>query len=184
MSTHCFKSDNPLSATSILFFPSKSNGFVTTATVNIPRSFAALAITGAAPEPVPPPIPVVINNIFTSANSDKISSIDSSADFLPISESDPAPSPKVKFLPNCICLLVRLLDKAWPSVFATINSIFSTFALIIVLTAFPPAPPMPITDIFGSVSFIFSGIVILSDIVFSFVVELILFLAHKFSSNQ
>ena len=41
-----------------------------------------------------------------------ISSIDSSAAFLPVSASEPAPRPNVIFLPSWIFLVVRLLDKA------------------------------------------------------------------------
>ena len=41
--------------------PSKSNGLVTTPTVKMPSSRAARAITGAAPVPVPPPMPAVTN---------------------------------------------------------------------------------------------------------------------------
>src|SRR5262249_9163680 len=37
--------------------PSKSNGLVTTPTVRAPAARACLATTGAAPVPVPPPIP-------------------------------------------------------------------------------------------------------------------------------
>ena len=44
--------------------PSCSNGRVTTATVRIPSSRAISATTGAAPVPVPPPIPVVMNSIL------------------------------------------------------------------------------------------------------------------------
>ena len=40
-------------------WPSKWNGLVTTPTVRMPRSRAVLAITGAAPVPVPPPMPAV-----------------------------------------------------------------------------------------------------------------------------
>jgi hypothetical protein len=38
---------------------SKWNGLVTTPTVRMPISRAALAMTGAAPVPVPPPMPAV-----------------------------------------------------------------------------------------------------------------------------
>mmetsp|Transcript_1984 Transcript_1984/g.4085 ORF Transcript_1984/g.4085 Transcript_1984/m.4085 type:complete len:207 (+) Transcript_1984:1385-2005(+) len=43
--------------------PSNVNGNVTTPTVKIPISFDRRATTGAAPVPVPPPIPAVINTI-------------------------------------------------------------------------------------------------------------------------
>ena len=44
--------------------PSVLKGIVTMATVRMPNSRAALAITGAAPVPVPPPIPAVMNTIL------------------------------------------------------------------------------------------------------------------------
>ena len=49
---------------SVMILPSIVKGFVTIATVKMPISFAILAITGAAPLPVPPPRPVVMNNKF------------------------------------------------------------------------------------------------------------------------
>ena len=63
VSTDCCSSFIPSSAKRILFLPSNWNGLVTHPTVRIPLSLAALAITGAAPVPVPPPIPAVTNNI-------------------------------------------------------------------------------------------------------------------------
>ena len=74
---------------------------VTMPTVRIPISFATWAITGAAPVPVPPPIPAVINTILVFL--DKISlicSISSIAAFLPTSGIEPAPLPLVRLLPN------------------------------------------------------------------------------------
>ncbi len=44
--------------------PSYKKGSVTTPTVKIFNSLAALAITCAAPVPVPPPIPAVIKTMF------------------------------------------------------------------------------------------------------------------------
>ena len=43
--------------------PSKSKGLVTTPTVRMPRSRAMRAITGAAPVPVPPPMPAVMKTM-------------------------------------------------------------------------------------------------------------------------
>ena len=43
--------------------PSNLNGRVTTATVRMPRLFAISAMTGAAPVPVPPPMPAVMNSM-------------------------------------------------------------------------------------------------------------------------
>ena len=50
-----------------------SNGFVTTATVRMPSSFATCATIGVAPVPVPPPMPAVMNSMsapsMTSTNA-------------------------------------------------------------------------------------------------------------------
>src|SRR5205814_8731611 len=48
VSTLSFNSSIPSSAATILLVPSNANGFVTTATVKIPASFAAFAIMGVA----------------------------------------------------------------------------------------------------------------------------------------
>jgi hypothetical protein len=55
VSTSFLSLSMPIRARFILFSPSNLNGFVTTATVNAPLSLHSLAITGAAPVPVPPP---------------------------------------------------------------------------------------------------------------------------------
>ena len=67
--------------------------------------------------------------------------------------------------------------------FAVINSILFTFAFIIVFTAFPPAPPIPITVILGLISLICSGIDKFNVILFSLVVNLF-HINHKFWSNH
>ena len=59
VSTLSTRSAIPCSARSRRFAPSNANGFVTTATVSAPMSFAISAMTGAAPVPVPPPMPAV-----------------------------------------------------------------------------------------------------------------------------
>jgi cell division protein FtsZ len=56
-------SSMPCSAMRIRFSPSIPKGLVTTATVKIPSSLASDATTGAAPVPVPPPRPTVINSM-------------------------------------------------------------------------------------------------------------------------
>mmetsp|Transcript_26315 Transcript_26315/g.40769 ORF Transcript_26315/g.40769 Transcript_26315/m.40769 type:complete len:200 (-) Transcript_26315:384-983(-) len=83
----------------ILRLPSKANGFVTIATVNAPDSFAISATTGAAPLPVPPPIPDVTNTKSAPAHTAAISSRDSSAASLPTSGFPPAPKPLVTVVP-------------------------------------------------------------------------------------
>ena len=56
---------------------------------------AAFAITGAAPVPVPPPIPAVMKHMCAPSRCPTISSIDSSAAAQPTSGFAPAPSPSV-----------------------------------------------------------------------------------------
>ena len=69
--------------------------------VRIPISFAALAITGAAPVPVPPPIPAVMKHIFVPVSKILVrSSRLSFAASRPISGSAPAPSPSVSETPS------------------------------------------------------------------------------------
>ena len=63
-STDLLSFSRPLIACDSLFFPSKLKGIVTIPTVRIPKSLAMSAIIGAAPVPVPPPIPAVINSIL------------------------------------------------------------------------------------------------------------------------
>ena len=62
--------------------PSKPNGLVTTPTVKAPTSFATSATIGAAPDPVPPPIPAVTKTISAPATTcAKIMSKDKDNDF-------------------------------------------------------------------------------------------------------
>jgi hypothetical protein len=66
---------------------------VTIPTVKAQSSFATSATIGAAPVPVPPQSPQVINTISAHSKACLISSLDSSADFLPISGLAPAHKP-------------------------------------------------------------------------------------------
>ena len=124
-------------------------GFVTIPIVRTPRSRAARAITGAAPVPVPPPIPAATNSICAPSICSKISSRLSSADCSPTSGRMPAPRPSVTPLPICTRRSAFESARACASVLATTNSTPSRPALIILLTAFPPAPPTPITTMRG-----------------------------------
>ena len=90
-STFDFNFSNPFSACNAFFLPSNVNGFVTIAIVNIFLDLAISATTGAAPVPVPPPIPAVMKTIFAPSNTFSISSLLSSAAFSPISALPPAP---------------------------------------------------------------------------------------------
>ena len=149
VSTYCWSSSRPFSANFILWVPSKWKGFVTTPTVRIPFSLASLAIIGEAPVPVPPPIPAAMNNIWLPSSISLIPSIASSAAFLPTSGRIPAPRPLVLFMPSWIFFLQFEICSAWASVLAIKNSTPSRFEFIILLTAFPPDPPIPKTVIWG-----------------------------------
>ena len=98
-STFPFRLSTPRSACANLFLPSKVNGFVTTAIVKIPNSFAVPATIEAAPVPVPPPIPAVTNTISAPRKASPISDLLSSAACAPISGFAPAPNPLVIFSP-------------------------------------------------------------------------------------
>ena len=125
--------------------PSKLKGFVTTPTVNAPCSFAILAIIGAAPVPVPPPIPAVTKTISAPFSTFAIESESSIAACSPTSGFPPAPNPPVNFEPIPIFSFAFESFNACKSVFATIKSTFSSPAEIILFTAFDPPPPTPIT---------------------------------------
>ncbi len=86
-------------------------------TVRIPISLAAFAITGAAPVPVPPPIPAVMNTIWVFTPRELIISlIFSSAALRPTSGFEPAPRPSVSSLPICILFGIGLFSNACASV--------------------------------------------------------------------
>ena len=69
VSTFSLSSSVYCSATSLRRTPSKLNGLVTTPTVSAPRSLAISAMTGAAPEPVPPPMPAVMKIMSASLSA-------------------------------------------------------------------------------------------------------------------
>ena len=122
---------------------------VTTPTVRMPISRAALAMIGAAPVPVPPPMPAVMKHMWQPDRRSTISSINSSAAAAPTSGRAPAPSPSVTRAPSWSLLPAWLCWSAWASVLATTNSQPSSAFSIMLLTALPPAPPTPITVIRG-----------------------------------
>ena len=149
VSTYCCSSDRPDSASRIRCAPSKWKGLVTTATVRIPCSRTARAITGAAPVPVPPPMPAVMNTMWLPESWSRISSSASSAAARPTSGRAPAPRPWVMVLPSCTLRSVRPAASACASVLQETNSTPSRCEVIMLLTALPPAPPTPTTVIFG-----------------------------------
>ena len=130
--------------------PSNTNGVVTTATVSAPFCRAISAITGTAPEPVPPPSPAVMTTKSEPATARPIWSVASRAATSPAPASPPVPTPLVMCLP--IATLVRA-DERWrarASVFTTMYSTPLTRARIMASTAFAPPPPTPTTRILRS----------------------------------
>ena len=135
----------PCSARSLRFEPSNWNGFVTTATVSAPMSFAISAMIGAAPVSVPPPIPAVTNTMSASFRASYSFSLSSSADFRPTEGSAPAPRPLVILSPMRILCGASDMRSACASVFTAMNSTPMSSARIIRFTAFDPPPPTPTT---------------------------------------
>ena len=111
-STDFWSSRIPRSALAALLAPSNVKGLVTTATVRMPRSLAIWATTGAAPVPVPPPMPAVMKSMSVLAIASAISSLDSSAAFSPTLGSAPQPKPLVTFSPICILISALLRARA------------------------------------------------------------------------
>ena len=77
-------------------------GLVTTPTVKMSISFARLAMMGAAPPPVPPPKPAVMNTMSAPWRIWSSRSVSSMAALRPISGFAPAPNPLVSFSPTWI----------------------------------------------------------------------------------
>ena len=152
VSTACFKHSIPFKAFVIRAFASKRKGFVTTPTVRIPISLAIFATTGAAPVPVPPPMPQVTNTISAPFNACEISSELSSAAFSPTSGLAPAPSPFVSFSPICMAVGALQNWRACLSVLMPMNSTPAMFSSIMRFTALLPAPPTPTTMILAAFS--------------------------------
>ena len=147
-STYFISSSIPRSAWAIFCSRSNRKGLVTTATVRMFISWAICATTGAAPVPVPPPIPAVMNTISAPFRELAISSLFSSAERCPTSGLLPAPRPRVSFAPIWILVVALELFSAFASVFTAIYSIFLTPAFTMQFRALPPPPPTPITLIF------------------------------------
>ena len=74
---------------------------VTIPTVRISISLASFEITGAAPVPVPPPIPAVIKTILVLVSNIFLKSSKlSTAACSPTSGLAPAPKPSVRLIPS------------------------------------------------------------------------------------
>ena len=135
----------PVCATFIRFPPSSLNGRVTTATVRMFMLFAMSAITGAAPVPVPPPMPAVMNSMSEPSIISAMRSRSSMAASRPISGRAPAPRPRVSAVPICTCTRAVERFSACASVFAQMNSTSRSPLAIMCSTALPPHPPTPMT---------------------------------------
>lgn len=128
--------------------PSKRNGFVTTPTVRQPATLAHSATTGAAPEPVPPPMPATTKTRSAPRTIALISATLSSAANRPIAGSPPAPSPRVTSRPICTCLEPRAdASSACASVLMQKHSTPAWPMRIIRVIALLPPPPTPRTRI-------------------------------------
>ena len=149
VSTNFCSASMPASAARSRREPSNWNGLVTTPTVRMPSSREARAITGAAPVPVPPPMPAVMNTIWQPTRWALMSAIASSAAAAPISGFDPAPRPSVTLAPIWMRRSAAELARACASVLATTNSTPLSPRSIMLLTALPPAPPTPNTVMRG-----------------------------------
>ncbi len=138
-------SSMPFKATCMRRRPSKGKGLVTTATVRMPISLASWAITGAAPVPVPPPMPAVMNTMSAPVIASTMRSRSSSAACRPTSGLAPAPRPLVTPEPNCRMRLAPVPRIACASVLAQMNSTPSRLEFTMCATALPPPPPTPTT---------------------------------------
>jgi hypothetical protein len=135
----------PISATLARLLPSIVNGRVTTATVRMPSSRATCATTGAAPVPVPPPMPAVMKSMSQPSISSMMRSRSSIAACRPTSGLAPAPSPFVMLQPICSEVFTCECLSACASVFTQMNSTPSIPLFAMWDTALPPPPPTPIT---------------------------------------
>ena len=135
----------PCSATRARLPPSMLKGRVTTATVRMPSSRASCATTGAAPVPVPPPMPAVRKSMSQPSMSWMMRSRSSMAAWRPTSGLAPAPRPLVMPEPICSVVLTSECLSACASVLMHMNSTPSMPLRTMCDTALPPPPPMPST---------------------------------------
>ena len=126
--------------------PSNWNGMVTMPTVRMSISRAACAMTGAAPVPVPPPMPAVMKTMLVLLPINSLtSSRVSIAALRPTSGKEPAPCPPVRVAPSWTLTGTGLASRAWASVLQTMKSTPWMPRSYMVLTALEPPPPTPMT---------------------------------------
>ena len=111
----------------------------------MPSSFATSATTGAAPVPVPPPMPAVINTMSAPLSNSARRSRSSIAAARPVSGFAPAPRPLVILLPICRVRSAPKPSRACASVLTAMKSTPLTSLLTMCCTALPPPPPTPMT---------------------------------------
>ena len=153
VSTFSLSLSIPARAFLIRGLPSNLNGVVTTPTVRAPCFLAIDATTGAAPVPVPPPIPQVTNTMSAPSSAFAISSALSSAALSPTSLLAPAPSPLVVLAPIGIVTPALHFLISWISVLIPISSALVIPDSTILDTALLPHPPIPTTFILATCSF-------------------------------
>jgi hypothetical protein len=149
-STQSFSWARPSMACCMRRLPSRLNGSVTTAIdstlpLSPPNWLAIDATTGAAPVPVPPPRPVVMNTMSAPSSASQIFSVSSTAAWRPTSGLEPAPRPLVSLVPIWILMPARLLRSACRSELIAMNSTPWTPDAIMRDSALPPPPPTPTT---------------------------------------
>mmetsp|Transcript_78666 Transcript_78666/g.190097 ORF Transcript_78666/g.190097 Transcript_78666/m.190097 type:complete len:299 (-) Transcript_78666:177-1073(-) len=150
MSTCCVSSSMASSACCMRRRPSKENGLVTIPTVSVPACLASSATTGAAPEPVPPPMPAVTKTMSTPRTSASISAEASMAAARPTAGTPPAPRPRAVFLPSVMVVSAREEESACMSVLhATYSRKVERStpgpSCTMRLSVLPPPPPTPMT---------------------------------------
>mmetsp|Transcript_23573 Transcript_23573/g.51055 ORF Transcript_23573/g.51055 Transcript_23573/m.51055 type:complete len:356 (+) Transcript_23573:726-1793(+) len=147
VSTCCFNRSIAATACLILLFPSNLNGLVTIPMVNAPASLETSATTGAAPLPVPPPMPLVTKHKSVPSTIAAISARDSSAANCPTSGLPPAPKPRVAAVPifNTLAPLALERPNACASVLRAQKSTPETRVSSMRSTALQPPPPTPTT---------------------------------------
>ena len=111
----------------------------------MPISLAMSATMGAAPVPVPPPMPAVIKTMSVFSSTLEIWARLSSAALRPISGSAPAPRPPVSFSPSWTLKVAADSFKKGLSVLAAMKSTPCIPDLTMRLTTLLPPPPTPMT---------------------------------------
>ena len=150
----------PSRALSICLGISNLKGMVTMPTVRMPNFMASRAMMGAAPVPVPPPMPAVMKSMLVSVpRALTISSTCCSASSSPFSGRPPAPKPG----PSCTWCAMGESSSALESVLHTMKCTPSMPSRYILATALPPPPPTPMTLMLAASAAGAGGISISSD---------------------